>query len=225
MMSPELMTEIEKRTHISNKTLDKISEIIPGGWLHLNNKEDLGLIYMSPRMEKDFQATTEEVLKIGVKFLYDRIHIESSSRVVPKLLELIQSNDYNMVTSFFQYIRLPDKDYQWFITNTKLFVPRNCLISFTNPLGCLQDFDKGIADILDDNVYIRNHIEAYSQISKREKEIIRLLVKGNTLKEIAQHLNISELTIKTHRQNIYRKLNISSITELFRFATAFLLRE
>ena len=69
------------------------------------------------------------------------------------------------------------------------------------------------------------HIEAYSQISKREKEIIRLLVKGNTLKEIAQHLNISELTIKTHRQNIYRKLNISSITELFRFATAFLLRE
>lgn len=224
-MKLDFLTEIEKQSYISNKSLDKISEIIPGGWLHLNNKEDIGLIYMSPAMEKDFQVTTEEVLKIGVKFLYDRIHVESSSRVVPKLLNLINSNDYTKVTSFFQYIKLPGKDYQWFVTNTKLFKPRDCLISFTNPLGYLQDFDKGIADILDDNVFIRNNIEAYSQISKREKETIRLLVKGNSLKEIANQLNISELTVKTHRQNIYKKLNISSVTELFRFATAFLIRD
>ncbi len=224
-MQLDFLVEIEKQSYVSNETLDKISEIIPGGWLHLNNTENIGLIYMSPAMENDFQTTTEEVLKIGVKFLYDRIHMESSSRVVPKLLDLIASNDYSKVTSFFQYIKLPDKDYQWFITNTKLFKPRDCLISFTNPLGCLQDFDKGFADILDDNVYIRNNIEIYSQISKREKEIIRLLVKGNAIKEIADQLNISEFTVKTHRQNIYKKLNICSVTELFRFATAFLLRE
>lgn len=224
-MKLEFLTEIEEQTTFSNETLDKISELIPGGWLHLNNKTDIGLIYMSPAMEKDFQTTTEEVLKIGVKFLYDRIHIESSSRVVPKLLDLIASNDYSKVTSFFQYIKLPDKDYQWFITNTKLFKPRDCIISFTNPLGCLQDFDKGIADILDDNVYLRNNIDAYSQISKREKEIIRLFVKGNNLKDIAEQLNISELTVKTHRQNLYKKLNIKSVTELFRFASAFLIQE
>jgi len=218
----EILTEIENQNYVTNKTLDKISRVIPG-WLHLNNKVDIGLMYMSPNMEKDFQATTEEVLKMGVEFLYRCAHPESSTRVVPKLFELIESNDYKKVTTFFQLMKLPGKEYEWFVTNSKLFRPRDCIISFTNPLGCMQDFNHSISDILNDNVYFRNKITAYDKITKREKEIIKLLVRGKSLKEIAKLLNISELTVKTHRQNIYKKLGVNSITELFRFASIFLL--
>jgi len=57
-----------------------------------------------------------------------------------------------------------------------------------------------------------------SDLSTREIQITKLLVKGNTNKEIANHLNISHHTVHTHRRNIMGKLEVSNITELVRAA-------
>lgn len=55
-------------------------------------------------------------------------------------------------------------------------------------------------------------------ISRQEKEIIRLVVKGLQSKEIAEILNISKNTVDTHRKNINRKLEITNKTSLYQFA-------
>lgn len=47
-----------------------------------------------------------------------------------------------------------------------------------------------------------------SILTKREKEVMSLLVRGNTTKEIAAKLNRSEDTIKLYRKKIFAKLNI-----------------
>jgi len=47
-------------------------------------------------------------------------------------------------------------------------------------------------------------------LSQREKEIITLVVKGLTNKEIAEQLYLSIHTVITHRRNIARKLQIHS---------------
>jgi len=52
------------------------------------------------------------------------------------------------------------------------------------------------------------------KLSSREKEILRNVVLGKTNKEIADALFVSELTVKTHRKNIYRKLDISNVSTL-----------
>ncbi|HBX75514.1 MAG TPA: hypothetical protein DEG55_05180, partial [Acidaminococcaceae bacterium] len=46
------------------------------------------------------------------------------------------------------------------------------------------------------------------RISRREQEIVQLLCKGYTNKQIAQQLFISETTVKTHISNILAKLNL-----------------
>ncbi len=51
-------------------------------------------------------------------------------------------------------------------------------------------------------------------ISKREKDIIRLLITQKSSKEIAQVLNISKHTVDTHRRNILSKLKLSSTIQL-----------
>jgi DNA-binding CsgD family transcriptional regulator len=51
-------------------------------------------------------------------------------------------------------------------------------------------------------------------LSFRQKEIMKLLVKGRDSKYITEHLNISRSTAKTHVYNLYRKINIHSRQEL-----------
>jgi DNA-binding NarL/FixJ family response regulator len=51
------------------------------------------------------------------------------------------------------------------------------------------------------------------QLTIREREILELLVKGNSYKMIAGQCNISSETVKKHLQNIYAKLHVSCGTE------------
>jgi DNA-binding NarL/FixJ family response regulator len=50
-------------------------------------------------------------------------------------------------------------------------------------------------------------------LSKREKEILDLVANGNSNKDIAKALFISEKTVRTHLHNIFKKLDISKRTE------------
>lgn len=51
------------------------------------------------------------------------------------------------------------------------------------------------------------------KLSKREKELLKMLAKGYRYKEIADQLNISTETVRTHIRNIYEKLQVQSRTE------------
>lgn len=51
------------------------------------------------------------------------------------------------------------------------------------------------------------------KLTNREKEILQLLVKGNSYKMIAAELHISVDTVKKHLQNTYHKLHVSCGTE------------
>jgi DNA-binding NarL/FixJ family response regulator len=50
-------------------------------------------------------------------------------------------------------------------------------------------------------------------LTAREKDILRSLVKGNSFKMIASDLDISFETVKTHIRNIYGKLQVHTQTE------------
>ena len=55
-------------------------------------------------------------------------------------------------------------------------------------------------------------------LTAREREVLQLLVEGQTVQEIADKLHISVNTIRTHRQHIMEKLDIYSLPELTKFA-------
>lgn len=56
------------------------------------------------------------------------------------------------------------------------------------------------------------------QLTTREKEILQLLSKAFTSKEIAASLYISERTVETHRKNLLRKTGTSNTTALLTYA-------
>ena len=59
-----------------------------------------------------------------------------------------------------------------------------------------------------------------SILTKREKEIFTLLVSGDSTKDIADNLNISEKTVRNHISNVMQKLCVKgraqAVVELIR---------
>jgi len=56
------------------------------------------------------------------------------------------------------------------------------------------------------------------KISKREKEILGLIIKEHTAQEIANMLFISLHTVETHRSNLMSKLGVRNSAGLVRVA-------
>lgn len=60
--------------------------------------------------------------------------------------------------------------------------------------------------------------ESFEALTERETEVLRLLARGLSNKQIAQALVIGEKTVKTHVSNILSKLNVSSRTQAALYA-------
>lgn len=61
-------------------------------------------------------------------------------------------------------------------------------------------------------------INSFEKLTKRETQILSLIVQGFTGKEISNNLNISEHTTRTHRKNLLSKLQARNTSELVRKA-------
>lgn len=61
--------------------------------------------------------------------------------------------------------------------------------------------------------------KAINQLTDKEADIVKLLLRGYTYKAISEYLFISENTMKFHIKNIYQKLNINNKMELIRMFT------
>ena len=57
-------------------------------------------------------------------------------------------------------------------------------------------------------------------VSRREKEVLSLIVKEYTTQEIAEHLHISLKTVESHRRSLLTKLNVRNTAGLVRVAVA-----
>jgi two-component system, NarL family, nitrate/nitrite response regulator NarL len=57
-------------------------------------------------------------------------------------------------------------------------------------------------------------------LTDREREIVKLIAKEYSNKDIAEELFISERTVETHRKNIFRKTGANSLVGLIKFAYA-----
>lgn len=57
-------------------------------------------------------------------------------------------------------------------------------------------------------------------LSDREREVLKLIAKEYSNKQIAEELFISEHTVETHRKNIFRKTGTGSLVGLIKFAYA-----
>jgi len=96
--------------------------------------------------------------------------------------------------------------------------------------NAFDELIKAIHSVKDGKVYVSSELAPTllhgflsnerrgSDLSVREREILKLLAEGYSNREISDMLVISVKTVETHRANIMRKNNFKNITELVLYA-------
>lgn len=90
---------------------------------------------------------------------------------------------------------------------------------------------KAIDEVKNNSVYVSSEVNKVlvedlqndsekPLLTSRELEIVRLIVKEFSNKQIADQLFISERTVETHRKNILRKTRVGSVVGLIKYAYA-----
>jgi FixJ family two-component response regulator len=65
---------------------------------------------------------------------------------------------------------------------------------------------------------IRALRDRYASLSRREREVMALVVSGRLNKQVGGELGISEITVKAHRGKVMRKMEAGSLADLVRIA-------
>lgn len=63
---------------------------------------------------------------------------------------------------------------------------------------------------------VRRNVELFEGLTQRERQVLREVVRGRFNKQIAFDLSISEVTVKLHRGNAMRKMEVTSVGALIR---------
>ena len=76
-----------------------------------------------------------------------------------------------------------------------------------------------VLDAFSGSISVESIDEDLDRLSQREREVMKLIARGYTYKEVARELFISIKTVETHVSNVLRKLQLSNRHELTKWAT------
>ncbi len=201
----------------------------------ITNTQDLSFQFISKNLSACLGIDREELKAKGMRYFWRKMHPEDLEVWLTALDELmnftlkeIAVEDRSKMSYTWNYRLKNGKDeYVNIVQNTTPLEfdnenkPIIGLAHYTVLSSNIEMQVWASAKLLNDrNEYETVYFNNFSQkllsnnISKRERDIVRLLVLNYSSKEIADKLSITSNTVDTHRRNILKKLNISSTGEL-----------
>lgn len=138
---------------------------------------------------------------------------------------LINQEEETVYSYFWGTNKTAEVEEKWYVSSAKLKINANetfnNIVIFTYDLELLGDFKEELYLVLKNLDFLKKNYGKASLLTKREIEIIGLLVNGKTSIEIGNVLFISNHTVNTHRKNINKKLKTKNISELIKYTTVF----
>ncbi|MBM1105429.1 PAS domain-containing protein [Aurantibacter crassamenti] len=194
--------------------------------------------YVCDNYEKLLGYNKQEVVEQGMAFHFTKIHPEDIPNWMKILNDLMQytmthvNQDDRINCVYYWNYRLKNAKSEYVniqVHQTPLFFDeqgkpilgysQNTILGNSKKQPMIGVCKKLNSNNEYETLFYKNYSEALliDNLSNRELDIVRLLAKGNTTKEISTKLNISIHTTATHRKNILSKLKFNSSSEIINY--------
>lgn len=196
----------------------EIAEYIPF-FIFTNFKEDFRYNYANSRSIA--ALGTSDFSNVSLDWIIQKFDPQLTESVFNKIKKFDIQNDSKSICTTIQKFKIADK-MTWIIGNKKILNKNEFFnIQYTfDDLGIVGSKLKEIIAPFDSNPDIWWR---FKTLSKREKLLLAQIATGKSNKQIAEELFISEHTIRTHRENIRKKIDAHNLKEMIKFADAFTL--
>lgn len=218
-----LQKEINDKIQEANSFADHI----PGVTI-IHNSIDGSVVWMSKKGLKELNISLEDISKLSSAEYYGKyFNADDANDYTPKILGLLERNNDNECISFFQQVRINGmEDWTWHMSSTKIFLRDKkrkpiLLITVSFPIDPDHIMTQKAAKLLDENNFLKENINKFAKLTKREVQVLKYLAQGITAAVCGEELFISYQTVETHRKNIKKKLGAKSFHDLHTYAKSF----
>ncbi|CAL2079092.1 response regulator transcription factor [Tenacibaculum sp. 190524A02b] len=189
------------------------------GFYHENDITTLAITFLEEKGCELFGTSLNEIQKSGASFIQNCVHPTDLPYCVSLLTDFASQKNEQKLLTYIQRVKIgTSNNYVPFFTCVKLNLEKQVFCCVTLPLTGIEDFELEVTNLLEEADYINESIVLFNKFTKREKEVIVLVCKGFSAKEIGEQLFLSPFTIEKHKKNIYKKGGFNNNAELIKFA-------
>lgn len=217
---------LERKIQQGEFTIQSVGDYLPGNVL-VTNLNNLSTEYMNRSGCNILGHNVAELSALGPQYFQQFFVPEEMDIVVPTYFSMLKEQNPSRIYNFAHRVKtLHDSSYKWYFASAKLmYTPGNLVadnvLLLVNEVDSAAHIAKKINNVLEESDWMKKHFKKFCQLTKREKEIITLVVSGKGSAAIGDALQITRLTVNTHRRNIAEKLQLKTVSALHRFATVF----
>lgn len=193
--------------------------------IHRNDTGTLRMLDYNDLTLKYIGYSREELDELGARYFEKHMH-PYNREVTTKQVVQAARKDPGKVIGYIEYIHVyaKEEEYKPVLSFTKIGEadPTKTLgLSLIPQMFYNSKMPEKMEQIIEMDEFKFKHFKQFQQLSKREKEILKLLAEGLNNPKIANRLFISRQTVETHRKHINRKLDIKHYRDVMKYALAF----
>ena len=217
---PRQLLKISQLVSQGRVDLDDLAQILPG-ILHVNSREDLSIVYISPKGQELLRYSLCEFRVLGFGLMKKHQSDYTLNITYPRLFQELAKENRGQVIPYFQDWQHEPADKPFYLFTSTRILNKEQLISISLFPNQIEYLCAKVDHVFGINKTLEDYYGAYMSLTNREKQILDLLGKELARKEISELLFIDEKTVKKHCENIFRKLGTNKRTTIREIALAF----
>jgi len=202
-------------------TLDRIGSLIPLP-LFIYDFQRFRPVYANKAAAEFLGFEERHLYKMPMSFLVNVIHPFTLSVLQLNVFHFNSTPKKTLVNSY-HFLSKKYGDYRWIYCATKgIKLMENGQPQFM--LNLAVEIEEAVNQnwklkmYLDNRDLISKHHEVFQSLTEREKQVLQLIYREQSSREIAEALKMSPATVETHRKNLMRKLSCKSVVGLAKMA-------
>lgn len=199
-------------------------EVMPGITI-IHEIDGFKPLFMTSNGLKLLGLSLEELVELKEKYqelFFNQIFMAD---YLEQLKILLEENTPEETYTIFHEVKIKN-DVHWYASSIKVFQtdlhqhPTHT-ITYAVPLEDYQWTVKRAERLQHETEFARKNFKKFSKLSSREKQVLALAAGGKRTAQIADQLDVSTETVKSHLKSIKNKLRATTSFQLNEFARAF----